>query len=68
MLSSYRVIYHSIRRTASVTQCDLSDRLFCIHRGGNSVNFKAMRYELTSFNRILAEKSRRVILALLMFV
>ena len=40
---------------ARVTRCDLSDRLFCI-RARCFCEFKAMRYESTSFNRIVANK------------
>ena len=47
---------------ATITRCDLSpDTFVFILR--YSANLKAIRYESTSFNRILADKLHRVIAA-----
>ena len=45
---------------------DLSDSF--VFMLGDCVNFRAIRYNSSSFNRIIAEKSHRVILALLILV
>ena len=49
-------------RKATITLCDLSSRFFCID-ATLCVNLKAIRYELTCFNRIVVDKSHRVIAA-----
>ena len=46
---------------ATVTRYDLSPRYFCMQR--YCANLKAIRYELTSLNRIVANESHRVIIA-----
>ena len=48
---------------AAITRCDLSPRFFCIDATSDCGNLKAIRYELTSLNRIAANKSHRVIVA-----
>ena len=50
-------------REARVTTCDFSDR-FLAFMLGYCVNFKTIRYESTTFNRIVADKSNRVRLRL----
>ena len=47
---------------ATITLCDLSQRFFLLTLR-YFANFKAMRYESTSLNRIVADKSHRVIVA-----
>ena len=47
---------------ATITRCDLSPRFFCID-ASFWANLKAIRYESTSLNRIVADKSHRVIVA-----
>ena len=47
---------NDLLRGARVTKCDLSDR-FLAFILGHCVNFKTIRYESTTFNRIVADKS-----------
>ena len=47
---------------ATITRCDLLPRFFCID-ARYCANLKAIRYESTSLNRIVADKSHRVIVA-----
>ena len=44
---------------ATITRCDLSQRSFRI----DDASLKAIRYESKSLNRIIADKSHRVIVA-----
>ena len=46
---------------ATITQCHLSLRFFCIDAGAN---LKAITYESVNLNRIIADKSHRVIVRL----
>ena len=47
---------------ATITRCDLSPRFFCID-ATLLCELKAIRYEPTSLNKIVADKSHRVIVA-----
>ena len=48
---------------ATITWCDLSPRFYCIHVPHYCANLKAIRYESTSLDGIVADISRRVIVA-----
>ena len=49
---------------ATTTWCDLSPRFFCVDATLRyCANLKAMRYESMSSNRIVPDKSHRVIAA-----
>ena len=47
---------------ATITRCDLSSQFF-YNDARYCANMKAIRYESTSLNRIVADKSHRVIVA-----
>ena len=48
---------------ATITRSDLSPRLSCIDATLYCANLKAIGYESTSLNRIVTDKSHRVIVA-----
>ena len=57
-------LVHIAQNKATITACNLSPWFFCINAKFINANLKAIRYESTSLNRIVADISHRVIVAL----